>query len=53
MLELDFGVNSVERSGLTLSGALYPALKGRGLAQPNGSMLLENEREPLKNIVDS
>jgi hypothetical protein len=53
MLGLDFGVSSVERSGLTLSGALYPALKGRGLARPNGSMPLENERKLLKNIVDS
>jgi len=28
MLGLDFGVSSVERSGLTLSGALHYALKG-------------------------
>jgi len=37
MLGLDFGVSSVERSGLTLSGASLPRLQRRGLAPPNGS----------------
>jgi hypothetical protein len=31
------GINATAYSGLTLSGALEPALKGRGLAPSNGS----------------
>jgi hypothetical protein len=37
MLALALGVNSVERSGLTLGGAFHAALRGKLVAPWNGS----------------
>jgi len=39
MLGFAFGVSSVERSGLTLSGALHPAIKGGACRRRMGQKL--------------
>jgi hypothetical protein len=45
MLRLAFGVSSVERSGLTLSGDFPPALKGETWRRRTGQFYCLREKE--------
>ena len=50
MLGFDFGVSSVERSGLTLSGALFTALKGEAWRRRMGQCMNIQLRDLVKRF---